>query len=87
VFSCLPLELKAARQIFRDTAALSLSKRWSSVSQRHHIARFHGRDRSAARWSVVAWFRGDDLTFVVPGFGERAALGQSVCVLERPRTI
>jgi hypothetical protein len=28
----------------------------------------------------------DESAFDVPGLGKRAALGQSVCVLERPRT-
>jgi SAM-dependent methyltransferase len=56
-------------------------------SQRHHIARFHGRDRNASpmeRRGVVLRRR---LDVCRTRFGERAALGQSVCVLERPRTI
>ena len=84
VFSALPLELEAARQIFLDSAALSLAERWSRVRNVTTSRDFMDAIATLAGWCVVSWYRGDEAIFVVPGLGERANLGQSVCVLERP---
>jgi hypothetical protein len=85
VFSCLPLELELSREIFREAAAFSLAERWRRV--RNVITSRDLMDSIAdlAGWRVISWYRGDEPTFDVPGLRERAALGQSVCVLERPR--
>jgi SAM-dependent methyltransferase len=85
VFSCLPLELEAARQIFLDNAALSLEERWRRVRNVTTSREFMDAISVLAGWRVASWSRGDEPTFFVPGLDERAALGQSVCVLERPR--
>jgi hypothetical protein len=83
VFSCLPLELQVARHIVPDSAASSLPQSWRRVRNAATSRDFIERIASLAGWSVVAWYSGDEPAAVVPGLGESAALGQSICVLER----
>lgn len=84
MFSCLPLDLDVSRKIFRDSAALSLSERWGRVRNVTTSRDLMDAVAALAGWHVVSWYPGDEPTFVAPGLGEPAALGQSVCVLERP---
>jgi SAM-dependent methyltransferase len=85
VFSCLAFELEAARRMFCESAARSLSERWRRVRNVITSRDLAEGIASLAGWRVVAWHRGDEPAFAVPGLTERMALGQSVCVLERPR--
>ena len=85
VFSCLPLELDFARQVFRDSASVSLSERWSRARNVATSRDFMDAISELAGWHIVAWHRGDEPTVPLAGINERAAFGQSICVLERPR--
>ncbi len=83
MFSCLPLDLAAARDIFLASADWSLEERWAqvrnvttSVDLMNAIARLAG-------WEPVRWYRGDENNVRVPGRSEMWGLGQSTCVLEK----
>jgi ubiquinone/menaquinone biosynthesis C-methylase UbiE len=83
VFSCLPLTLPLAQQIFLNSANLDLKSRWryvrnvtTSVDYMEEIARLAG-------WTPLRWYAGDKANI---GFtnGKMGALGQTSCVLEAP---
>jgi ubiquinone/menaquinone biosynthesis C-methylase UbiE len=83
VFSCLPLDLDYARQIFVEEASMDLALRWSrvrnvvtSVDLMSAIARLAG-------WKVLRWYSGQ-VSNIEDRTGELRALGQSTCVLEAP---
>jgi SAM-dependent methyltransferase len=84
IFSCLPMELRYAQDIFLASARRDFAGRWSvvrdvttSVDLMNAIARLAG-------WRVVRWYRGDEANAPLAGAGERMVLGQSTCVLEAP---
>jgi SAM-dependent methyltransferase len=85
LFSCLPLELEGARAVFLESATNNVQARWligprsvtTSRDLMESIARLAG-------WRVLHWYDGDQPNVVHPQTGERHALGQSTCVLERP---
>ncbi len=79
LFSCLPLSLHEARQVFLSSARLDLAERWAQV--RNIVTTEETMETLAilAGWKVVRWHRGDQAA--VPGL---PPLGQSTCVLERP---
>jgi SAM-dependent methyltransferase len=84
VFSCLPMDLAAAREVFLLSAREDFSGRWgqvrnvtTSVDLMEAVARLAG-------WVPLRWYPGDRLCIPLPGSGELMALGQSTCVLEAP---
>ena len=82
VFSCLPMDLQASREIFLASAAMDYATRWSvvrnvttSVDLMESIARLAG-------WRVRRWYPGDEENVLVDG--RLHSFGQSVCVLDAP---
>lgn len=82
VFSCLPMELAYAREVFRLSADLPLSARWSRVRDVTTSVELMNEISRLAGWRPVKWHAGDVPIFSLPN-GEAHALGQSVCVLEK----
>jgi len=83
IFSCLPMDLAAARDVFVASAGGPLEERWAqirnvttSVDLMNAVARLAG-------WEPVRWYRGDEQNVRVPGRTEMWGLGQSTCVLEK----
>lgn len=82
VFSCLPMDLAAARAIFLASASLSVEDRWKSVRNVTTTREYMGALAEMAGWRVDAWFKGDQQLIPLDGGdGEMVAMGQSVCVL------
>jgi hypothetical protein len=84
IFSCLPLSLAFAREIFLEQAKLDLAERWAGV--RNVVTTEESMETLASMtgWKVVRWYRGDQARVPVPGLDSPQALGQSTCVLQRP---
>jgi SAM-dependent methyltransferase len=84
VFSCLTMDLPAARDVFTESASHALAARWERV--RNVTTSYDLMDEVAALagWRVVEWHPGSDE--VIPMHDDPAvlgAIGQSICVLER----
>jgi len=82
IFSCLPMSLASARNIFLASAQDDFQGRWShernvttSVDLMEEIARVAG-------WTPLRWYAGNQENIRLPDTGELLALGQSTCVLE-----
>lgn len=81
VFTCLPLTLENAREIFEVEAGMDFEARWgrvrciaTSVDLMNSLAQMSG-------WKVLHWYAGDDK--ILPSSnGELYSMGQSICVLE-----
>jgi SAM-dependent methyltransferase len=80
IFSCLPMNLADAKQVFVEQANEDIRERWSgvrnvttSVDLMEEIARLAG-------WRPARWYAGDENNIGSPGKDKRA-LGQSSCVL------
>ena len=84
LFSCLPMELPAARQIFLQSAQDELQERWNKVRSVTTTRDFMENIAELAGWKVLRWHPGDVPTIRLLDTGELCALGQSICVLERP---
>lgn len=80
VFSCLPMELSASRDIFGASAAMDYSSRWNTVRNVTTSVDFMDEISRLAGWRVRQWFRGDEENLSLDG--RMYAFGQSVCVLE-----
>ena len=85
VFSCLPLELPYARQIFRDSAALALADRWGKVRNIVTSRELMDEIAGLAGWEPARWYRGDQATFGSASDRSHRLLGQSVCLLRPGR--
>jgi ubiquinone/menaquinone biosynthesis C-methylase UbiE len=79
VFSCLPLDLSAARVIFSRSIAMDFAARWATVRNVVTSVDMMERLSHMAGWEVVRWYRGDEPN--VPLDGELHEFGQSVCVV------
>jgi len=79
VFSCLPLSLPYARNVFREQAGRDFAGRWSSVRNVATSVDMMERLAVMAGWDVLHWYPGDEEHFQVDG--RTWAFGQSVCVL------
>jgi ubiquinone/menaquinone biosynthesis C-methylase UbiE len=84
LFSCLPMELPAARQIFLQSAQDELQERWNKVRSVTTTREFMENIAELAGWKVLRWHPGDVPTIRLLDTDELCALGQSICVLERP---
>jgi SAM-dependent methyltransferase len=82
VFSCLPMSLAAAREIFLASSSVDPGTRWQSIRNVTTTEEFMERIAELAGWTVLRWYRGDEATIVTPGESAPQALGQSTCVLE-----
>lgn len=83
LFSCLPLSLAVAREIFLQSARSTASeRRWqvrnvvTTEESMETVARLAG-------WSPTRWYRGDRPDIDLPGVAAVQSLGQSACVLRR----
>ena len=82
VFSCLTMDLPAARGIFLTSAGSSVAARWKSVRNVTTTYEYMAALAEMAGWRVDAWFKGDEQLIPLDGgAGQKVALGQSVCVL------
>lgn len=84
IFSCTPLTLPIAKEIFLNSASLDLKTRWkyvrnitTSVDYMVEIARLAG-------WTPLRWYAGDEPNIGPSIDGKMNALGQASCVLEAP---
>lgn len=84
LFSCLPMSLAAALNIFLESAARDLAARWASVRNVTTTVEMMETLAALAGWTVRRWYEGDAREIETPGETVRHALGQSTCVLERP---
>lgn len=83
LFSCLPMSLPAARDIFAASAALDVTARWASVRNITTTTEMMETLAAMAGWTVRRWYAGDERAIRTPGDDALGALGQSTCVLER----
>ncbi len=84
LFSCLPMSLAAARDIFRESASRTLAERWATVRNVTTTPEMMETLATMAGWTVRGWYAGDARVIETPGESDRLSLGQSTCVLERP---
>ena len=85
LFSCLPIELTGARDVFLQSARHNVRARWL-VGPRNVVTtrEFMAWIAELAGWKVLRWYDGERANITHPGDGRSYALGQSTCVLERP---
>lgn len=83
VFSCLPMDLAAARDIFCVSAAMDHASRWNTVRNVTTSVDYMDQISELAWWQVRKWFRGDEENLSLDG--RMYAFGQSVCILEASR--
>jgi SAM-dependent methyltransferase len=83
LFSCLPLSLAVAREIFLRSAHSTMTqRRWqvrnvvTTEESMETVARLAG-------WKPTRWYRGDQPDVDLPGVEAVQSLGQSACVLRR----
>lgn len=86
LFSCLPLSLEAARDIFLESASRDHAARWASVRNVTTTVEMMETLATMAGWIVRRWYAGDARVIETPGEPAPQSLGQSTCVLERPAT-
>jgi SAM-dependent methyltransferase len=84
VFSCLPLDREVSRDVFLESAALPLRKRWRRVRNVTTSRDLMDAVSALAGWRVVGWYDGDEARWSIAGSANPAMLGQSICVLQRP---
>jgi len=87
IFSCLPLTLPFAKEMFVNSANLDLKTRWkyvrnvtTSVDYMEEIVRLAG-------WTPLRWYTGDEANIGLKNNGKMYALGQTSCVLEAPARV
>lgn len=83
IFSCLPLDLAAAKHEFLEQAKLEFGKRWASVRNVVTSRELMTELATMAGWKVERWYVGNEEN-IVNADGTQAALGQSSCVLLAP---
>lgn len=85
VFSCWPMDLGAARDVFLTSASRNIRARWTDDIRNVVTSRdLMNRICELAGWRVARWYAGDEANIVLPGTGQKTGLGQSTCVLEKP---
>jgi SAM-dependent methyltransferase len=84
IFSCLPMTLAAAQQVFCASANLDLMGRWSAVRTVTTTVDMMDAVSRLSGWTVVRWYDGSERNITVPRESVQWGLGQSTCVLERP---
>src|SRR5262245_6452397 len=81
IYSCLPMNLAYAQEVFRVQAAQSLTERWRHVRNVVTTVDLMNSIAALAGWRVVRWIAGDENYSRLPGYAGWQ-FGQSVCVLE-----
>jgi ubiquinone/menaquinone biosynthesis C-methylase UbiE len=85
LFSCLPIELDRAREVFLRSARDNVRARWLVAPRNVVTARpLMEWIAELAGWRVLRWVDGEREPIAHPGTGALHALGQSTCVLARP---
>jgi ubiquinone/menaquinone biosynthesis C-methylase UbiE len=85
MFSCLTMDLPAAHGVFLDSTSRTIAARWAQVRNVTTSYELMTSIAQLAGWSVVRWYKGDEELIDLDGSpGHRCALGQSICVLQRP---
>ncbi len=84
IFSCLPMSLPVAREIFLQSAQEDFRGRWKQVRNVMTSIDFMDEIARLAGWNIIRWYSGDERNVRLPDTGELAALGQSICVLSAP---
>jgi len=84
VFSCLPMNLKSAHDVFLGEAAYDHRRRWQKVRNVTTSTELMTDIARLAGWNVLRWYAGDQSNIKLPDREEWHALGQSTCVLEAP---
>ena len=80
VASCLPMDLRVAREIFLASAAKPHDQRWAAVRNVVTSRDLFEAVATLAGWAVCSWLSGDAPATVLSD-GTPAALGQSVVVM------
>ena len=85
LFSCLPIELAGARDVFLRSAKNNVRARWL-VGPRNVVTtrEFMEWIAQLSGWKSLRWYDGETANIRHPSDGSLHALGQSTCVLERP---
>jgi ubiquinone/menaquinone biosynthesis C-methylase UbiE len=81
IYSCLPMELAAARRIFKEQASLDRVERWIDVRNVTTSRELMDAIARMAGWEPISWYPGDQPCIRLPDSSEMGALGQSTCVL------
>jgi SAM-dependent methyltransferase len=81
VFSCLTMDLEAAREVFLTSSDLPIDRRWASVRNVTTTYEFMDSIAALAGWRVLRWYKGNEEAIPLRQSDRFAALGQSVCVL------
>jgi SAM-dependent methyltransferase len=81
IFSCLPMNLGYARDVFLQQASIDLQTRWSRVRNVTTSVDLMTEIVRMAGWTPLRWYAGDELNIGRAG-GQMRALEQSSCVLE-----
>ena len=81
IFSCLPMNLAYARQIFLNESVETFVGRWKRVRNVTTSVELMNAIAELAGWRVTRWYAGDEPFSRLPGY-EGWQFGQSVCVLE-----
>lgn len=84
LFSCLPMSLTAARNIFLESAGRDQAERWATVRNVTTTTDMMETLATMAGWTVRGWYAGDARVIETPGETAPQSLGQATCVLERP---
>lgn len=82
LFSCLPMDLAIAHQIFRDSATGDFQHRWNNVRNVTTSQELMEAVARLAGWSPLRWYKGDVSNIRLFDSGEIWTFGQSICVLE-----
>jgi ubiquinone/menaquinone biosynthesis C-methylase UbiE len=80
IFSCLPLELAVAKEIFRVQASVEFGQRWAGVRNIVTTRDFMNKIAEMAGWQVKGWYAGDEPNIPAPNRNPHP-LGQSSCIL------
>lgn len=83
VFSCLPMSLKPAQEIFLEQASHPFAQRWLNVRNITTTIEMMEILARLAGWTVKTWYPGDHACIPMPDSTEKRALGQSTCILVR----
>jgi hypothetical protein len=84
VFSCLPMNLEFARDVFLASSEDDERTRWSKVRNVTTSVDLMTTIAQLASWTVLRWWPGDQTNIPMRDTGELFPFVQSVCVLESP---
>jgi SAM-dependent methyltransferase len=81
IYSCLPMELDYAREIFEQQASLDAVERWGGVRNVTTTRELMDTLARMAGWEPIRWYPGEKPCIRLPDSSEMRSLGQSICVL------